>query len=284
MTLTLVHDAAMRRDFSVTVHRERDADKSQSCAEIVAWSVVCSGAGRDDAGAGSRTRENENVSSKILDLGWVGSFRPFGSLRGARLVARTASALLVLFVAPACGDGSSSDSPGSLECTAFTACGGDLLGTWKVGSACLSDATRKAFGEQLKLCAAGMADVTAVKADGTATFEASGASKYVVAIQLSVSSSFPSSCLAAGEDCAAVQKAFAAKDGVTNAACSKTATGCSCSYMQKIDDKSEDSFVKSGTTFTETDPSDGSMTTTSYCVQGNTLHTSDDDGIVVYTR
>ena len=57
-------------------------------------------------------------------------------------------ALALLGALPGC---SSDASPGSsAECSSFTACGGDLSGTWHVNAACLNDSANAQLEDAFK--------------------------------------------------------------------------------------------------------------------------------------
>lgn len=49
--------------------------------------------------------------------------------------------LLALCVGGACGDDAKSGDEGGAECAKFTACGGDLVGSWEYTSACVADSS-----------------------------------------------------------------------------------------------------------------------------------------------
>jgi hypothetical protein len=192
------------------------------------------------------------------------------------------------------GDGSAARPPADggahadavVACEPFAACGGDLTGTWRLVNTCPTAAAKMAVEDQLKFCPAGSASLDRYDFSGTATFDTQGAVKYDVLIDIAVSTSLPSSCLGAGQTCTAVQQTLMGQSGVTSAICQTTNAGCSCTYAAKAPDKKEDGYVASGTVITETNPIDGSVETSQYCVDGSTLRVkSDKDGeIDVWVR
>ena len=191
--------------------------------------------------------------------------------------------VLALGALPGCS--SSSDGNAATECTAATPCGGDLSGTWKVAAACLSDAEKASLEDSLKVCPTGSASVSSLSTSGTVTFDA-GALKEDVTATLHLTNTVPTSCLN-GATCASLQAQLAAQTsaGVSDVACHSSADSCTCTYVQTVNVKQESSFTTSDSTITETDASDGSVTTAEYCVAGNKLTEKDDDGsISVYTR
>ncbi|MEA2697766.1 MAG: hypothetical protein QOI66_2037 [Myxococcales bacterium] len=184
------------------------------------------------------------------------------------------------------GCGSDGGAAGSATCDSFVPCGGTLTGTWHLAKTCATPAGMMAAADELKFCPQGTASIDTYNFAGTGTFDGQGAVKYDLLIDFSATMTFPASCLTAGQTCGSVQQQLRAGDGVTTASCQMTSTGCSCSVAVKSPVRQEHSVVTSGTTVTETDPTDGSMETSQYCVDGNTLRVkSDKDGeIDVWTH
>ena len=183
-----------------------------------------------------------------------------------------------------CGGGDGGGPPAT--CDSFTPCGGNLTGTWHLAKSCVSSAALMDAAMAAKPCAQGSATIDSYDASGTGTFDGQGAVKFDVAISLAFSLTFPNSCLGAGQTCTSVAQTLRARSGITSASCQMTGDGCSCSAAGKVTSRQENSVVISGTTFTETDSTDGSMQTSQYCVDGNTLRTQNDkDGeIDIWTR
>jgi hypothetical protein len=184
------------------------------------------------------------------------------------------------------GCGSDGGGAGPATCDSFAPCGGTLTGTWHLAKTCATPAAMMAAADQLKICPQGTASIDAYNFTGTGIFDGQGAVKYDVLVAFSVTTAFPASCLTAGQTCASAEQQIRTGDGVTSASCQMTSAGCSCSLMLKSPVRQEHSVATSGTTITETDPSDGSMETSQYCVDGNTLRVkTDKDGeIDVWTR
>jgi hypothetical protein len=201
-------------------------------------------------------------------------------LRAGALIGVCCAALL------GCGGaapGAGADSGVAPSCTPFVACGGDLTGTWKIANICLTPEGTKGLEDSLKLCDADSTKVVSEKVGGTLTYDGHGAVKYDLVGEIAVSQSFPTGCLQPGQDCPAYL-ATLVQAGDTNERCDTTATGCDCSYTLPIAQKQQNSYVTQGTTVTETDSSDGTMSTDDYCVDGSTVRVKGSDSIGVATR
>jgi hypothetical protein len=169
-------------------------------------------------------------------------------------------------------------------CMPFAACGGDLKGTWNVARSCPTAAGLQAAEDTLKLCPAGTASVDELDVSGTTTLDGQGAVKSDMVLGLTVSQIIPASCLNAGVTCPSVALALKSQSGVTSATCTAANGGCNCSMTASIRQRKEASYVVSGTNITTTDPSDGTMETDAYCVEGNVLRIQSPDEIDVWTR
>jgi hypothetical protein len=179
------------------------------------------------------------------------------------------------------GGTSSADSAagGAGHCPGFVACGGNLVGRWKVVKVCASAAESKKLGDDVEFCA-DSSIVATVTATGFVDFDAQGALKFDTVTAAHLVESIPTSCVVAKRDCAGVQAAIAAEPGTTMATCQTTAAGCDCIYDVRAPHRVEDSYVASGTQFTDTSPGDGKKTISEYCVEGTSLRISDDSAAV----
>jgi hypothetical protein len=202
------------------------------------------------------------------------------NLRAGSLIGLCCAALL------GCGSGApaaGADGGGSVACDPFVACGGDLTGTWKIANTCLTPEAKKSLEDAMKFCAADTTTLDSETLSGTLIYDGHGAVKYDLTGGLKISVSFPTSCLEPGQSCPAYV-AMLVQTGATNPRCDATATGCDCSYTLAFAQKQQNSYVTSGTNVTETDSSDGTMSTDQYCVAGNTLRVKGHDSIGVATR
>lgn len=177
--------------------------------------------------------------------------------------------------------GSAGGSGGANQCASFTPCGGDLTGNWKIDQECVSAATRAQLGDSLKLCPAATVEVTTLKGQGTGVFDASSLKRNEM-LSTIFTEVVPTSCLSAGQDCTALAQAMT-KPSVT-AQCVAAAAGCTCTVDVELTLMQDYSYVKTGMSFTTTDPSDGTMETFDYCVAGNVLRMRSGEDITVLSR
>lgn len=171
----------------------------------------------------------------------------------------------------------------AVSCEPFTACGGNLLGEWRLSNVCLSDALKMDLEASANVCNEGSAALTQTKATGTVTFDADSV-VYQADLSLDFTAEFPLSCASSAANCADVQQRYAMRDGLTDAACKEVGSSCSCSYRLAHELVKQNGYRVSGFTLSETDASDGSMTEDEYCVTGTTLRIKSPDGIDVYVR
>lgn len=236
---------------------------------------------RDFAGEAAVT-QLANRETKMDRHGEQSNPGPRTALREWPLIGLYCAALLgCSSAAPGMGaDGGAAVAP---ACTPFAACGGNLTGSWTVANSCLTTAGKKSVEDGLKLCAADTTAVNSMSLRGTVIYDGQGAVKYDLVGAVEVSDSIPMSCFPAGQQCAAYL-AMLMDTGATNVRCDASATGCDCSYTLPLAQKQQNRYVIQGTTVTETDSSDGTVSTDDYCVDGNTLRIKGGDSIGVATR
>lgn len=165
----------------------------------------------------------------------------------------------------ACG---SEDSHGnSAECSSFYPCGGNLIGTWNLTNICISDMANPFATSCPSATFQGSADVT-----GSMEFRADGTYSGGGNITVSEDFTIPNSCLGS-YTCASFQAALVQESEGTGAAtcsASRSAAGCDCKYSVAQTSSAGGTYLISGTTVTTTKV-DGTSSTRSFCVQGNTL-------------
>lgn len=172
------------------------------------------------------------------------------------------AAFVVVFVVLGCSSGGSSG--GTAACSPFTACGGDVTGTWSVTGVCITGVTDSS-------CTSATLAVTA-QPSGTLTFNANGSYSDTATITATESATIPASCLSGASDCTAFETALQGQTGVSGATCTgNVATSCQCSIvLTPQTDSNVGTYTTAGTALTRT-PTGATATTTPYCVQGNTL-------------
>jgi hypothetical protein len=153
-------------------------------------------------------------------------------------------------------------------CVSVPACGGDIVGTWKVTGSCLN-----ATKDLSSVCAGASADVTYMFA-GTVTYKADQTYSSALTATVTVHEHYPSGCMPFGLTCAQLgQEAADASPVVVSASCSTDALGrCNCdSVTTPTVTNTPGTYSISGDTLTT---AQGSTTSTPYCVQGGVLHES----------
>lgn len=178
---------------------------------------------------------------------------------------------------------------GPVDCS-YAECGGDLVGTWAIASACIDDgkdagASNNPFGSA---CPDAVYDVS-IDATGTATFGSDKSFDLVLMGTPSITVKIPSTCLSNGAlpfpDCATLAAALDKKGGVT--CMGDTSTGCDCTGQggSGTNQHETGTYSVDGNTFITTENTDAGGTKTgdptSFCVSGNTLKVKGSDGTVI---
>jgi hypothetical protein len=174
------------------------------------------------------------------------------------------------------GSTSSSSGSGAPNCKSFTACGGNVVGTWSVADECVagwynfaSACPSSTFGESVSI-----GGTIVFNANGTYTTSPPGG---VGADTVTIDRLCLASDAGPTVTCDQLQASFNTQsmqvDGgsSTMATCTTTSSGCSCQLPGTQGTISENgTYSTSGTSLTLTAAS-GSATTVPYCVQGNGL-------------
>lgn len=194
--------------------------------------------------------------------------------------------LLAALSAFGCSSGADSAEQPPQEapsCEEFTACGGDVVGTWKFRSLCLTDQQQAALNEEVKFCDS---DQTTVEPsfEGSVTFERDGSLLRTVTAHFKFEQTVPTSCLRVGATCTTLQSSIAEAPGTSSVTCSKKGSNCECSYQIARASSVQESYSATDAKLAFTSSSDGSKSTADFCVKGSSLSISDEDGIYVLTR
>jgi hypothetical protein len=156
------------------------------------------------------------------------------------------------------------------SCSSFSACGGDVVGTWTLDSFCDTEKTIPNTSD----CPGAVLAITSSAATGKVTFNADGTDATDVQITIGESGKFPAACYTA-QDCSNAQTAVnSTGDGqTTTGTCSYSATsGCSCSVKIVSDSNTTGTYQISKSNITLlTDGDTGTPDADTFCVSGNTL-------------
>jgi hypothetical protein len=183
--------------------------------------------------------------------------------------------------------GASSTDSGAVTgdaCPSFTACGGDIVGTWRVTTTCASEQSSSWCAEVVTIDRSGAQMDYTFASDGTFTIAYSGTIRESV--------QYPFRCISAGdagpaETCAGLQEmaqktmhADAGTAGFTPTAfaCRVDATGCLCDEVLELTAtttintySTHDNQLVAWTATDAAAPDTGGAPAAEYCVSGNTL-------------
>jgi hypothetical protein len=165
------------------------------------------------------------------------------------------------------GDGGSSggdgqDLAGSI-CSTFTACGGSVVGTWKVSSICLD-------APQGYPSCPGFLHSGQLEYSGTVTFSSSGTYTRALTKSGTLVASYPMSCLS-GTTCAQLSAAIFQADAGYTGSCSSSADTCVCSTTYAGPENEQGSFTTDGNSIVMTSSAGSGDEKGGYCVLGNQL-------------
>ena len=151
-------------------------------------------------------------------------------------------------------------------CPAFTKCGGDIVGSWKVTGGCVSS---DAFAEAKAQCDGLQESDVVIKASGTVVATATKIQR-TTTLTLSAKVAVPKACAQGISNCALIGAGLqsGAVPGVPKfdtATCTDAGTSCNCTVATTFEEKSDDSYTTADDVVTTTNPT----RTFDYCVAGN---------------
>jgi hypothetical protein len=161
------------------------------------------------------------------------------------------------------------------SCGKVQPCGGSVVGTYNISAACINQA---ALNMQLQIdCPGAQVSYGNIHVSGNSSFNADMTYSLTETVSASVSESLPSSCLTqlGITSCAVLDAALQASIGsdptIQSGHCSGSGT-CTCTFVLAPQTNTESgTYTTAGTTLTTT-ASDGSTSSSAYCVQGSELH------------
>jgi hypothetical protein len=174
-----------------------------------------------------------------------------------------------------CSSSSGSDAAGG-TCGKVAACGGDIVGTWNIVTAC---ANASSSSTSNTMCPNESLQSTSFTASGTATFNADMTYSVDVTESLSETVIVPTSCLTVGTTtitCDELSTAFggalATDAGAPMATCTSSGGNCDCTISLSGLSTHETGTYTLSSNSVVTTPMGGTPSSGDYCVQGNTLH------------
>jgi hypothetical protein len=186
------------------------------------------------------------------------------------LSACVAIGMTILGCGSSSGGGGSDDASGT--CGKVAACGGDLVGTWKVAAACANITSMPSNSQ----CPNESVQGASVTASGTSTFNSDLTFSLDLTESVSETLVVPMSCLTAGgttvtcDDLSSTLGA-ALGDGGVMTSCTTSGSNCNCTIGLAGQSTHETgTYSVSGNSFSTI--VGGTTSTTDFCVQGNQLH------------
>lgn len=175
-----------------------------------------------------------------------------------------------LFVSACAGSNESSD-----KCANGSACGGNIVGTWKIISSCVTIDPGAMINAN---CPGETASTSGLKLSGSVTYAADMTYTSNVTVSGNVAVSLPASCLKQSNitlTCDQLSQAFAAQPmmGISGGSCSN-ASGGGCSCKAAITDQNTTetgTYTTTGAGARTQTSSTGKAETDTYCVKGSTL-------------
>jgi hypothetical protein len=200
---------------------------------------------------------------------------------------RTRGKLMVALLAAAalggCGGSSDDDDDGGSSCGTFTACGGDVVGTWTLTNFCtVPDVTDLPAECQNNI------SVSSSSGSGTYEFTETDYSSSLM-LQFTMRWVFDNACVSALADqsvtmteasCASLEQEYRDRMTAQQVSCSFAGGACLCDFLVS------NAFNDAGPyTLQGTDIDDGSAVPAHYCVDGDTLklEIEDNDSATIVT-
>lgn len=170
------------------------------------------------------------------------------------------------------------DERGNSSCGRVLPCGGDLVGTWKLETACLDEVLAGQFvtsilNESLS-CTGGTARGIRTEASGSISFTSDATYNSDMYVSVSLSVALPSSCSDSQNGiltCEQLNEWFATltKKPFDTFACTSADSGCNCAVGLSSDFPTMGTYSSSGTTVTL---GTERASLFEYCVRDNELH------------
>jgi hypothetical protein len=198
--------------------------------------------------------------------------------------------MLLLTLLSSCGPssvaGTGSDAgpggsgAGNTDCSTFTACGGDLTGTWNIASICQTITT-----DPIKaVCPTGSTTYT-YSPQGSYTFNGDGTASSTLALNATATVQLPAACLTGATTCDSLAGPMKQGGGtsVQSVTCSgNVSTACTCIMTMAAQNSESGTYKINGNSVVMTS-STGMTQTNSFCVEGNVLKMQGTSGGYVET-
>jgi len=168
---------------------------------------------------------------------------------------------------------------GSGSCGKVSPCGGNVVGNYNIGAACLDSAALNMDMNLIPSCPGATVSISGLNVSGSASFNADMSYTVTETVSASASEAIPASCLTTNGvtvTCAqldqAIQTLITQNPGTYQSGHCSGSGSCTCNFTTAPMAMTETgTYTTSGTTITTTD-STGTSSSSQYCVQGNELH------------
>jgi hypothetical protein len=152
------------------------------------------------------------------------------------------------------------------NCTGFSACGGDPIGTWKITGGCVDDTV---FDSATSQCPGLTSSTVVFQARGTIVADATTITR-TTEVKLTATFAVPQVCKESnplGTKCPDLETALKVGAGLDTATCKDAAAGggCDCDVGQTTNEATADAYTTSGNTLTS------AARTFDYCVAESEL-------------
>jgi hypothetical protein len=179
----------------------------------------------------------------------------------------------------------SGKNEGSATCSNTPACGGNIVGTWKIVSTCVSSDEST---QNNPSCPGETVKASGVTATGTATYGSDGTYSTNFTINGSAILTIPGSCLKSGNimlTCDQLQQSLsgAATDSFSAVTCSASGDGCSCTLTLKPTPSMSNGTYTTTAAGVLTETTGSGSDQNDYCVKGSTLTISPHAGSTMST-
>lgn len=168
------------------------------------------------------------------------------------------------------------DDGGSSSCGKVMPCGGDIVGDWKISTACLDTSSEEDFTDGV--CPTATL-TTSPRITGSVNYSANSTYTRSTTTSGTVKVTLPASCLSQGGltfTCEQVQTLLGAEltqEGLEGTKCTSASGGCTCTASLASNTETETgTYTTSGSTVTHTASGSPLPDDSEYCVEGDTLH------------
>jgi len=159
-------------------------------------------------------------------------------------------------------------------CTAFSACGGNVVGTWTISTLCGPGVMQT---QAITGCTGGTGTIT-ISTTGSLVFGADLSYTVMTTTSGTAVEKLPKSCFA-GTTCAQVQDALLMQGAFSGGTCTDDGTNCNCNLtLAPMPNTETGTYTISGSTISTTPTTAGAAPGTSqFCVSGNQLSVASTD-------